>query len=70
MSRRGAPTREQREVSAMEKQEAFYAGYRDNSAGIEKEKCPNDWPAQLRRCWREGWDKSEKGMQINLPPLR
>lgn len=69
MGRRGAPTREQREVSAMEKQEAFHAGFRDNGLGVERSKCPDTWPAQLRRCWWEGWDKSEKGLAIHLPKL-
>lgn len=72
MSHKANYTRQSREEAAqqsMQKQEAFYAGYRDQSAGVPRDRCPAHLTGAERRAWREGWDKSDKGLSIALPQL-
>ena len=58
-------------VTAQERTEAFRQGFQDNSRGVKRENHPylNPSPGRpaLIRAWREGWDKSESGLVVNLP---
>lgn len=67
MSRKINRTHESKHTSAAERYEAFQRGYADNARGVKREKCPFEHGPQVIRAWREGWDKSEKGLVINLP---